>query len=301
MLSTLKKIFQPKNQQHFFSIDRVPNIVAYRAHLEKRASVHKFRWEKELALASAGAPFTTPGHCFPCNQPVEFKTDFLYSHTMVHGKPVPNWRERVLCPLCQMNNRTRASIQILQQTLAAYKKSRIYIAEQVTPLYGALKKQYQNLVGSEYLGEKVAFGSCDERGIRNESIIKLTFEDNSFDYILNFDVLEHIPNVSFALDEIYRVLAKNGTLLLTVPFLPGETETRVRATIDDLGKIVHLMEPQYHGDPIADAGCLCFQDFGWDLLDQMRDIGFTDVNMLLYWSEEFGYYGVEQMMIVAHK
>ena len=301
MLSTFKKIFRMKNRRHDFPVDHASSFDAYREHLEKRASIHKFRWEKELVLASSGAPFTTAGHCFPCNQQVEFKTDFLYSHTMVHGKPVPNWRERVLCPICQMNNRTRASIQILEQHLAAHNLSRIYIAEQVTPLYGALKKQYQNLVGSEYLGDKVALGSCDERGIRNESITKLTFQANSFDYILNFDVLEHIPNVSLALNEIYRVLAHNGTLLMTVPFLPGETETRVRASIDNQGEIVHLMEPQYHGDPIADDGCLCFQDFGWDLLDQLRDIGFTNVDILLYWSDQLGYYGVEQMMIVGKK
>ena len=200
-----------------------------------------------------------------------------------------------------MNNRTRASIQILTQTLAAHRRSHIYIAEQVTPLYGALKKKFKNLIGSEYLGEKVAFGSHDERGVRNESITKLTFSANTFDYILNFDVLEHVPDVSLALHEIHRVLAKNGTLLLTVPFLPGETKTRVRATTNADGSIAHMLEPQYHGDPIADAGCLCFQDFGWDLLDQMRAIGFTHVEMLLYWSAELGYFGVEQMMIVGKK
>lgn len=33
----------------------------------------------------------------------------------------------------------------------------------------------------------------------------------------------------------------------------------------------------------------------------MRDVGFVDVNMLLYWSDPLGYYGMEQMMIIARK
>jgi hypothetical protein len=39
----------------------------------------------------------------------------------------------------------------------------------------------------------------------------------------------------------------------------------------------------------------------WDLLDRMRQIGFVDVDMLLYWSAENGYYGVEQTMIFGRK
>ena len=49
------------------------------------------------------------------------------------------------------------------------------------------------------------------------------------------------------------------------------------------------------------AGCLCFQDFGWDLLDELRSIGLSKAEMLLYWSDHWGYFGVEQIMIVAEK
>ncbi|MFO0217190.1 MAG: hypothetical protein ACK511_14380, partial [Burkholderiales bacterium] len=112
---------------------------------------------------------------------------------------------------------------------------------------------------------------------------------------------EHIPNPEDGLKEIYRVLAKGGKVLLSVPFLPMQQETVVRARLDSDGEVEHVLEAQYHGDPVSTAGCLCFQDFGWDLLDRMRTIGFVDVNMLLYWSAEYGYFGVEQMMIVGSK
>ena len=83
--------------------------------------------------------------------------------------------------------------------------------------------------------------------------------------------------------------------------MPNDQHTRIRAVINNDGTLEHILEPQYHGDPVADAGCLCFQDFGWDLLDQLRSTGFSDVNMLLYWSDALGYYGIEQMLICATK
>ncbi len=301
MLQSIRNFFSPIDPQYRLAVTPVCNLTEYQAHAAMNVTEYKKRWELELGLAASGSEFETAGFCYPCNKNVLFKTDFQYGSTLANGTKVPNWRERVLCPECQMNNRTRASIQILGETLGAKKSSTIYIAEQVTPLYVALKKRFPKIIGSEYIGDKIDFGQCDERGVRNESITKLTFADDEFDFILNFDVLEHVPDVSSGLKEIYRTLANNGTLLLSVPFLPGEQSTRTRARINNLGEIEHLLEPQYHGDPIADAGCLCFQDFGWDLLDQMRSVGFTEVSILFYWSAALGYYGVEQMMIVGRK
>ena len=46
---------------------------------------------------------------------------------------------------------------------------------------------------------------------------KLPFESNYFDAISSFSVLEHISNLDLALDEINRVLKKDGTLILQQP------------------------------------------------------------------------------------
>ena len=46
---------------------------------------------------------------------------------------------------------------------------------------------------------------------------KLPFPDRSFDIVSILDVLEHMENDIRALQEIFRVLKKNGILLLTVP------------------------------------------------------------------------------------
>ena len=45
----------------------------------------------------------------------------------------------------------------------------------------------------------------------------LPFENSSFDVVVSFDVFEHIPNDNKALQEIYRVLKKDGKLVFSVP------------------------------------------------------------------------------------
>ena len=75
----------------------------------------------------------------------------------------------------------------------------------------------------------------------------------------------------------------------------------MRAYLCQAGGLVHLLPPEYHGDPINPEGCLCFYHFGWDILDDLREVGFSDAKALLYWSKEFGYLGGEQLILVAQK
>src|SRR5690606_16552983 len=47
----------------------------------------------------------------------------------------------------------------------------------------------------------------------------LPFEKNEFDCVILGEVIEHVPNTDFVLQEIRRVLKKNGTLLISTPNL----------------------------------------------------------------------------------
>ncbi len=50
-------------------------------------------------------------------------------------------------------------------------------------------------------------------------ILKLPFEDNSFDTVFCSQVFEHIPQPWLAIQEINRILKKDGVLILTAPHL----------------------------------------------------------------------------------
>jgi SAM-dependent methyltransferase len=277
-----------------------PDFVAYYKSMESTFAV---QLERELAMITDDVSFTTPGYCYPCRKEVALKTDFLYSgEARINGRKIPNWRERLNCPDCGLCNRIRASVQFLEETLGCQPESALYISEQTTQLYDLLRSKYANLVGSEYLGDRVAFGAVEAvSGLRNESITKLSFADESFDFVLSFDVFEHIPEYEKALRECFRVLKPGGKLLFTVPFRLDSQTNLIRATRDEEGNVTHLMEPEYHGDPINTEGCLCFYHFGWQLLDELKQDGFSSAKAHLYWSDTLGYLGQHQVLFCAEK
>lgn len=47
---------------------------------------------------------------------------------------------------------------------------------------------------------------------------KLPFNDDSFDFIVATDVLEHVYNTKHTFKELYRVLKQNGTFFISVPY-----------------------------------------------------------------------------------
>lgn len=279
----------------FTDIDSHDAYVHYR---EQNAEELRRRVTIERALSASKKPFSVPGFCYLCNKDVEFRVDYSHSFQW-EGELTPNYREHLTCSGCGFNNRMRASVQVLEQKLKP--KGSIYITEQITPLFTLLRKRIGNVVGSEYLGSKVKYGQFDKNGTRNESITKLSFPDSSFDVIMSFDVLEHVPDYENGFIECYRVLNPGGQMQFTVPFT-GLKHSITRAEINQDGKITHIQPAEYHGDPVKNEGCLCFHHFGWDLLDSLRTIGFVDVYALFYWSQHYGYMGKgEQMLFIASR
>jgi 2-polyprenyl-3-methyl-5-hydroxy-6-metoxy-1,4-benzoquinol methylase len=58
-------------------------------------------------------------------------------------------------------------------------------------------------------------GLTDKITLQNENILSLSFADRTFDYILCWGVLMHIPEIDKAISEIDRVLKKNGILVIS--------------------------------------------------------------------------------------
>jgi SAM-dependent methyltransferase len=256
----------------------------------------------ERSLIAAGVErFEVDGYCAMCQRATHFAVGFSYSYEQsADGQPMPNWREHLVCA-CGFNNRIRAAVHVLLQEIKPAPDTRIYLTERVTGLYQWLRLRYPNLVGTEYLGDRVPRGAEDQ-GIRNEDLTALTFPDESFDLILSLDVMEHVADGTAALRECLRCLRPGGILLFGAPFRLDSPHTVERARIGPDGTIEHLMPREYHWQPLTgEDGALCFRYFGWSVLDEMREAGFADPRALLYWSLELGYLGADQILVMASR
>ena len=249
-----------------------------------------------------GSPdgYLFPGFCPSCEAPSTFAIDREFGGRNEPGVGyVPNWRERLVCSRCDLNARVRASLALIR-VLVPDRESAVWLSEQVTPLYRALAARYPHLVGSEFLGPDRVSGSFNETGLRHEDSCRSSFPDASLDAVVSFDVLEHVPDYRAALHETKRVLKAGGAFIWTAPFVTGTYETIVRAQVEPNGSVTHLMEPDYHGDPVNPTeGVLCYQYFGWDVVDLMLSVGFTDARVYQTWSMAHGLMGPAQSVFVG--
>ena len=281
----------------------------------RSASIGDFREQREFNALSVikrqqiqcdavqgNEPFLCEGYCTVCSKESKFQVSQMYSSVrFADGRVNPNWREHLNCLQCGIVNRTRGALHILDQCFLPKPDARVYITERVTPLYTLLQDRFGDLVGSEFFSPKLASGSYKD-GVRHEDVQNLSFDDNSFDLVLSFDVLEHVPYIDKAFKEIFRCLAPGGRLLFTVPFSYDHEEAVVRATMDKRGRIKHLLEPEYHGNPVDhEGGSLCFRYFGWSVVNDMRAIGYCNPEIISYWSSELLHYGDPQFVITATK
>lgn len=251
---------------------------------------------KYLVQKANANVFVVYGYCIPCKKKTEFIVDDQFGGEVKNGILSPNWRERMECKYCRMNNRQRLIAGLIMQK-SKNKRLSIYFMEQVTPIYLWAKKNLgssHRIVGSEYLGNEYRGGEIIN-GIQHENVEMLSFEDNEFDLIISNDVFEHVPNPDIAFKECSRVLKPGGEMLATIPFYDNHDYSIKRAIIEN-NQIINLLQPEFHGNPLSEKGALVFNDFGWDLLSNMKLNGFNEANIELYLSEKYGHIGQMQLI-----
>jgi len=295
---SLKRKIKYNENEPLIEIHTVTGKNEYQEYLSKNSIKLNERLNFEKQLAKDQRPFNYSGYCRVCNSPSELMVDYTFSKEANFRIPV--WRESIACPVCLLNNRMRASIHFIEDYINPAKDSSIYITEQTTALFRYFQDNYSNVVGSEFLEDKIPLGEVNEKGVRNEDLTKLTFEDAAFDFIISLEVFEHVPDFISAFKELSRTLKPNGKLIFTVPFVMDSQRNTIRATLEN-GKINHLMEPEIHGDPINNNGCLCFQYFGWELNDIFSEVGLMDLKANMIYSRYFGYLGNGTIIFTAEK
>ena len=254
--------------------------------------------------------FVLDGYCRVCETGTGFLVDRRYGgRELAHGW-WPNWRERLECEHCHLNNRQRAILSVIkaavQQRQVLGKDLRLYAMEQITPVFQWLHSHLPGVecVGSEYLGDDLPGGTIQDGlmpGMRHENVECLSFASDSFDLMLSNDVLEHVNDPTAAIGEIYRVLKPGGELFLSVPFHIHLDVNQCRAKRLDQGDIVYHLPPDYHGNPLSSAGSLVFTDFGWEFVAQLQAAGFQDAGLGYYGSYLYGHLGNPQFYFHATK
>jgi SAM-dependent methyltransferase len=100
---------------------------------------------------------------------------------------------------------------------------------------------------------------------RCEDLSSQSFPDETFDVVVTQDVFEHLRDPHGAIREIARTLRPYGAHVCSVPIVRKWEPSRPRVIWDESGNIKHLLEPEYHGNPIDNTGALVTWDWGYDI------------------------------------
>ena len=170
----------------------------------------------------------------------------------------PWLRDQYLCVRCHSIPRFRAVNHTLDRHFPSWERATIH---ESSPTHDFIRRYCESYSCSYYF-EDVPLGS-EHHGARCENLEKLTFADDSFDLFITEDVMEHVFQPDRAVREIMRVVKPGGAHVFTTPKHKELRATTQRARLDG-SNIVHLLEPQYHGNPIGDGRALVTWDYGDD-------------------------------------
>ena len=135
-------------------------------------------------------------------------------------------------------------------------------------------------------------------GIQCQNVEQLTFKDEQFNLCTSTEVFEHVADDKRGFAEIHRVLRPMGMLVFSVPLTGSESTLQRTRLVGD--HIIHLEEPEYHGDAITGQGqVLAHRNYGVDILSLLLEVGFSRA-----WIDEAPvnyFHGIGRQIIVAQK
>jgi len=224
--------------------------------------------QQDLADAFQLEPFLSSATCSVCECTSDFVIDFETSDLF------STYRESARCVQCNLVSRQRVVMTCVKQH--ADSVNVIYLQEQVTNSYkwAITHLSHCTVIGSEYLPDRSI------PNIRHEDVESLSFDNNSIDIIVSQDVFEHVADPWQGFRECFRVLRPGGRMFMTVPFAGEPAPSTVHRVQQNLPAV-------YHGNPLSDQGSIVYSDFGWDLVQNLKNIGFLP-ELAVYRSAQHG-------------
>ena len=195
-----------------------------------------------IALYLKGSKFTDPidGKSFRKFLPYGYETQ----------------RENVLSPSTLSLERHRLLWLYLKNETDFFsaKKSLLHFAPEQ-----AFYKRFKKMSNLEYTTTDLESPLADVKA----DICDLPFEDNSFDLIFCNHVLEHIPDDTKAMQELFRVLKKGGMGIFQIPIDIERESTFSDDSITDKKERAKIFGQYDH-----------VRIYGRDYFDKLRSIGF---------------------------
>jgi hypothetical protein len=260
-----------------------PSLDAYREFDRRYPTALPNIWAWGMAYGNRPEPFRFKGICEACDELVEFSATPQPCESP-DFKHIVHWREHAQCSSCRLAGLDRFILRVLDENYSDGQC--IYHVGHFSPFRKWLSAHFPSVTSSQYQ-EGRAPGET-EGELRFEDLTQLSFADHSFDFLIAMEILEHVPDYHLAIREMARVLKPGGKALLSFPWLGLEYEHLIRAEMIG-GKIVHHMEPEYHGDPAKNEGILSFRAFGWKILEELRAAGFAKATSEYVFAPIHGY------------
>ncbi len=196
--------------------------------------------------------FEHSGRCPICETDVTFSANNQW------------FRDHLLCPLCQSIPRERALMHCVEQFFPGWRKLRIHESSPGGRGASVKLQQAPGYVSSQYL-PSMGLGERHPAGWLNQDLEAQTFADGAFDLVITQDVFEHIFDIDAAAREIARTLRPGGAHVFTTPLVNKAKPSEEKAQRAADGSVHYLAPPEYHGNPVDDAGSLVTWHFGFDL------------------------------------
>ncbi|SRX74800.1 Ubiquinone biosynthesis O-methyltransferase [Aequorivita antarctica] len=161
----------------------------------------KFLIENEVFLRAIFA-FHLRGNKYECT---------VCGHGLKKFIPIPDGD--LLCPFCGSRSRTRRLYSFINENDLIHGKALHFSPSR--SVYRLLKKNPNiTYFSTDFEDEFLADYRYD--------ITQIPLENNFFDLIICYHILEHIEDDKKAMEELYRVLRPNGTCIIQTPFKEGD-------------------------------------------------------------------------------
>ena len=210
------------------------------------------------------------------------------------------FRDHLLCSKCGSIPRERALALLLERHFPNWRSLNIHESSPgnrgISP---KLKHECVNYTATQFFPGK-PLGQLFH-GFQNENLEKQTFADGTFDLVVTLDVMEHVNEPELVFSEVARSLKSGGAYLFTVPTYKERTTGERRARYMTDGTVEHLAKPEYHGNPISDAGSLVTFHYGYDLPDLIYEWSGLNVEVSRFHDHEMGIIGEFTEVYLARK